>query len=62
MLNWRKCSMVTDKNLNNEMTKEEKRSSLEAQFWNDKQEVYKNSKLYKKIEKVCKNIDFKDNK
>lgn len=54
--------MVTDKNLNNEMTKEEKRSSLEAQFWNDKQEVYKNSKLYKKIEKVCKNIDFKDNK
>ena len=62
MLNWRKRSMVTDKNLNNEMTKEEKRSSLEAQFWNDKQEVDKNSKLYKKIEKVCKNIDFKDNK
>lgn len=62
MLNWRKCSMAIDRNLNNEMTKEEKRSSLEAQFWNDKQEVDKNSKLYKKIEKVCKNIDFKDNK
>lgn len=54
--------MAIDRNLNNEMTKEEKRSSLEAQFWNDKQEVDKNSKLYKKIEKVCKNIDFKDNK
>lgn len=54
--------MVTNKNLNNELTKEEKRSSLEAQFWNDKQEIDKNSKLYKKIEKVCKNIDFKTNK
>lgn len=54
--------MISSKNLNNEMTKEEKRSSLEAQFWNEKQKIDKNSKLYKKIEKVCKNIDFKGNK
>ena len=54
--------MVTDRNLNNEMTKKEKRSSLEVQFWSDKQGIDKKSKLYKKIEKVCKNINFKDNK
>lgn len=41
------------------LTKQEKRSSLEAQFWNDKQEINKTSKLNKKIEKICKNIDFK---
>lgn len=50
--------MISSKNLNNEMTKEEKRSSLEAQFWNDKQKIDKNSQLNKKIEKICKNIDF----
>lgn len=54
--------MISSKNLNNEMTKAKKRSSLEAQFWNEKQKIDKNSKLYKKIEKVCKNIDFKGNK
>lgn len=50
--------MKNDRNLNEEMTKEEKQSSLKAQFWNDKHEVNKDSKLYKEIEKVCKNIDF----
>ena len=30
------------------LTKQEKRSSLEAQFWNDKQEINKTSKLNKK--------------
>lgn len=41
------------------LTRQEKRSSLEAQFWNDKQEINKTSKLNKEIEKICKNIDFK---
>lgn len=50
--------MLSDGNSNNEMTKEEKRSSLEAQFWNDKQKINKNSKLNKEIEKICKDINF----
>lgn len=50
--------MKNDRNLNKEMTKEEKQSSLKAQFWNDKQEINKDSKLYKEIENVCKKIDF----
>lgn len=58
MLNWRKYDMLSDGNSNNEMTKEEKRSSLEAQFWNDKQKINKNSKLNKEIEKICKDINF----
>lgn len=45
-------------NNNNKMTKEEKRSSLAAQFWNDKQKIDKTSKLNKKIEEICKNINF----
>lgn len=45
-----------------ELTKQEKRSSLKAQFWNDKQEVDKNTPLMRKIEKICKNIDFKNQK
>lgn len=40
------------------MTKEEKQSSLKVQFWNDKQKIDKTSELNKKIERVCKNIDF----
>lgn len=39
-----------------ELTKEEKKSSLEAQFWNDKQEIDKNTPFMKKIEKLCKGI------
>lgn len=58
MLSWRNYNMKPNRNLNNEMTKEEKKSSLEAQFWNNKQNIDKNSKLNKKIEKLCKNIDF----
>lgn len=50
--------MRADRDINKEMTKEEKKSSLEAQFWNDKQKIDKNSKLNKKIEKICKTIDF----
>ncbi len=41
-----------------ELTKQEKRSSLEAKFWNDKQKIDKNTPLMKKIEKICKDIDF----
>lgn len=48
--------MKPNKNIN--MTKEEKKSSLEAQFWNDKQQIDKTSKLHQEIEKVCKNINF----
>lgn len=50
--------MRSNRNLNNEMTKEEKKSSLEAKFWNNKQNIDKNSKLNKQIEKLCKNINF----
>lgn len=50
--------MENEKNLNNEMTKEEKCSSLIAQFGDDKQKINKNSKLYREIEKICKNINF----
>lgn len=46
----------SEKNI--ELTKQEKKSSLEAQFWNDKQKINKNSKLNKEIEKICKNINF----
>ena len=50
--------MKPNRNLNNEMTKEEKESSLKAQFWNDKQNIDKNSELNKKIDELCKNVDF----
>lgn len=43
-----------------ELTKQEKRSSLEAQFWNNKQKIDKNTPLMKKIEEICKGIDFKN--
>ncbi len=43
-----------------ELTSEEKRSSLEAQFWNDKQKIDKNTPFMKEIEKICKNINFED--
>lgn len=50
--------MIPDRKLKDEMAKEEKKSSLEAQFWNNKQKIDKNSKLNKKIEKICKDINF----
>lgn len=50
--------MKPNRNLNEVMTKEEKRSSLVAQFWSDKQEIKKDSKLNKEIKKICKNINF----
>lgn len=53
--------MKPNRNLNEEMTKEEKRSSLEAPFWNPDQKLDKNSKLYKEIEEVCKGV-FDDKK
>lgn len=57
MLNWRNYSMEKqDRKI--ELTKQEKVSSLEAKFWNDKQEMDKNTPLMKKIEKICKDIDF----
>ena len=34
------------------MAKQEKRSSLEAKFWNDKQKIDKNTSLMQKIEKI----------
>lgn len=45
-------------NRNFEMTKEEKKSSLEAKFWSNDQKMDKNSKLYKQIKEICKNIKF----
>lgn len=51
--------MKSNRDLNKEMTKEEKRSSLVVQFWSDKQKINKDSKLNKEIEKICKNINFK---
>ena len=55
MLNWRKYSMENpDRKI--ELTKQEKRSSLKAQFWNDKQEIDKNTPLMRKIEKICKGV------
>lgn len=42
-----------------ELTKQEKRSSLEAKFWNDKQKIDKNTPFMQKIEKICKDLDFK---
>ena len=36
-----------------ELTKQEKRSSLEAKFWNDKQKIDKNTSRMQKIEKIC---------
>ena len=61
MLNWRKYSMEkSDRKI--ELTKQEKRSSLEAKFWNDKQKIDKNTPLMKEIEKICKDVDFKGKK
>ena len=58
MLNWRNYSMEkSDKKI--ELTKQEKRSSLEAKFWNDKQKIDKNTSLMQKIEKICKDVDFR---
>jgi hypothetical protein len=48
--------MKPERNMN--LAKEEKKRVLEVQFWNDKQKIDKTSKLNKKIEKICKNIDF----
>lgn len=45
-----------------ELNKQEKRSSLEAKFWNDKQKIDKNTLFMKKIEKICEDIDFKNQK
>ena len=50
--------MKSNRNKNEEMTEEEKKSSLRVQFWNDKQKINKNSKLNKEIEKICKDINF----
>ena len=51
MLNWRNYSMEkSDRKI--ELTKQEKRSSLEAKFWNDKQKIDKNTSLMQKIEKI----------
>lgn len=50
--------MKPNRNLNEKMTKEEKRSSLEARFWGNNKITDRNSKLYKEIEKICRNINF----
>lgn len=44
----------TDREMN--LTKEEKRSSLEAQFWSDKQKIDRNTPFMKKIEKICEEV------
>ena len=43
-----------------ELTKQEKRGSLEAQFWSEKQEIDKSTPFMKEIKRICKNIDFKN--
>jgi len=59
MLNWGKYSMEKqDRKI--ELTKQEKVSSLEAKFWNDKQEIDKNTPFMKKIKRICKNVNFKN--
>ena len=59
MLNWRKKSLKRyDRKI--ELTKEEKRSSLEAKFWNDNEKIDENTPLMKKIKEICKDIDFKN--
>ena len=59
MLNWGKYSMEKqDRKI--ELTKQEKVSSLEAKFWNDKQEIDKNTPFMKKIKKIYKNVNFKN--
>lgn len=45
-------------NKEDKMTLKEKKSSLEAQFWNDKQEVDENTSLMKEIKKICKDVEF----
>lgn len=40
------------------LTKEEKRRALEAPFWDTNAKVDKNSKFYKEIEKLCKEVNF----
>ena len=58
MLNWRNYNMEkSDRKI--ELTKQEKRSSLEAKFWNDKQKIDKNTSLMQKIEKICNDVDFR---
>ena len=63
MLNWRNYSMEkSDRKI--ELTKQEKRSSLEAKFWNDKQKIDKNTSLMQKMEKIfnhCRNCNSSDN-
>lgn len=39
------------------MTKEEKRSSLEAPFWEKNAKINKNSSLYKKVNKLWQEIN-----
>ena len=59
MLNWGKYSMEKqDRKI--ELTKQEKRGSLEAQFWSEKQEIDKSTPFMKEIKRICKNIDFKN--
>ena len=41
-----------------ELTPEEKRNSLEASFWDVNAKMDKNSKLYKEIQEICKDIEF----
>lgn len=38
------------------LTKAEKRSSLEAKFWSDKQKIDRNTPFKKKIEKICEEV------
>ena len=58
MLNWRNYSMEKP-DRKTELTKQEKRSSLEAKFWNDKQKIDKHTPFMQKIEEICKDVDFK---
>ena len=40
----------------NELTPEEKKSSLEAPFWEKNVKIDKNTPFMKKIEEICKDV------
>ena len=62
-LSWRKYKMDYDKvgeeleKRLSEMTIEQKRSSLEAPFWNENAEYDKNTQFMKKVNKLWRKVD-----
>ncbi len=44
------------------LTQEEAKSSLRAPFWNEEQEINKETPFMQMIEKLCKEVDFEGQK